>query len=186
MTKSKHPFVLLIALLLCTCVRAQNPTPAPRQLTPIAVTGATIHVGDGTVIENGTLLVSEGKIMGVGADLTVPAGYETVDATGKDLYPGLIALNSQLGLTEIGAVRATNDQREVGTFNPERPGPDCLQHRLSGNPDRAESRGTAGPGHPRGKSGQRTQQYPATRWLELRGCRRTRRRRSAHQLAQPQ
>jgi len=118
MLKMKYPLALLIFLLVCTCVRAQNPTPAARQLTPFAVTGATIHVGDGTVIENGTLLINDGKIAGVGANLTVPAGYETMAANGKEIYPGLIALNSQLGLTEIGAVRATNDQREVGLFNP--------------------------------------------------------------------
>ena len=43
---------------------------------------------------------------------------EIIDATGKHVYPGLIALNSQLGLTEIGAVRSTNDQRETGRLNP--------------------------------------------------------------------
>ncbi|NJB87034.1 imidazolonepropionase-like amidohydrolase [Lewinella marina] len=114
----KYPLALLLGLLLCTGVRAQNPTPAPDQREPLAVTGATVHVGDGTVIENATLLVRGGKIERVGANLPAPAGYRTVDATGKEVYPGMIALNSQLGLTEIGAVRATNDQREVGTFNP--------------------------------------------------------------------
>ncbi|THH37553.1 amidohydrolase family protein [Neolewinella litorea] len=114
----KYPLALLLGLLLCTGVRAQNPTPAPQQREPLAVTGATLHVGDGTVIDNATLLVANGKIEAVGTGLSVPNGYRTVDATGKHVYPGLIALNSQLGLTEIGAVRATNDQREVGTFNP--------------------------------------------------------------------
>ncbi|WP_116128141.1 amidohydrolase family protein [Lewinella sp. IMCC34183] len=118
MFQFKNQLALLLGLLICTCVRAQNPTPAPSQAGPMAVTGATIHVGDGTVIENGTLLFRDGKIERVGANVTVPDGYETVDATGKDVYPGLIALNSQLGLVEIDAVRATNDQREVGTFNP--------------------------------------------------------------------
>ncbi|MBB4078862.1 imidazolonepropionase-like amidohydrolase [Lewinella aquimaris] len=114
----KNPLTLLLVLFLCTCVPAQNPTPAARQAAPLAVTGVTVHVGDGTVIENATLLIRNGKIENVGSNLPVPAGYETLDASGKEVYPGLIALNSQLGLTEIGAVRATNDQREVGTFNP--------------------------------------------------------------------
>ncbi|CAH1000638.1 Imidazolonepropionase [Neolewinella maritima] len=108
----------LLLLFFCTCVRAQNPTPAPVQASPLAITGATVHVGDGTVIENATLLISDGRIEAVGNDLPLPDGYDRVDANGKDIYPGLIALNSQLGLTEIGAVRATNDQREVGSFNP--------------------------------------------------------------------
>jgi imidazolonepropionase-like amidohydrolase len=111
-------FLLLVFVLAGTCVRAQNPTPAAEQSGPIAITNATIHVGDGTVSENATLLLRDGRIEAVGSEITVPAGYETVDATGKEVYPGLIALNSQLGLTEIGAVRATNDQREVGVFNP--------------------------------------------------------------------
>ncbi|MFT7225866.1 MAG: hypothetical protein ACI92C_001403, partial [Neolewinella sp.] len=45
---------LLLLTLLCTSARAQNPTPAADQDKPIALTGATIHVGNGTVIENGT------------------------------------------------------------------------------------------------------------------------------------
>lgn len=84
----------------------------------MALTGATIHVGNGTVIENGTVLFKDGKLERVGSGIPVPAGYETVDVTGKQIYPGLIALNSQLGLTEIGAVRSTNDQRETGVLNP--------------------------------------------------------------------
>ena len=109
---------LLLFLLVGTCARAQNPTPAPPQSEPIAVTGATVHVGNGTVIENGTVLFRDGKLERVGANLTVPTGYRSVDASGKHVYPGLIALNSQLGLTEIGAVRSTNDQRETGRLNP--------------------------------------------------------------------
>ena len=84
----------------------------------IGIIGATVHVGNGTVIENATVVINEGVITEIGAGLPVPSGYERIDASGKQIYPGLIALNSQLGLTEIGAVRATNDQREVGTFNP--------------------------------------------------------------------
>ena len=113
-----YRLVFLFTLLATTCVRAQNPTPAAAQTTPFAVTGATVHVGDGSVLENATLLIDGGRIAGIGSGLTAPEGYETVDAAGKEIYPGLIALNSQLGLTEIGAVRATNDQREVGLFNP--------------------------------------------------------------------
>jgi imidazolonepropionase-like amidohydrolase len=109
---------LLLLTLLCTSARAQNPTPAADQNKPMALTGATIHVGNGTVIENGTVLFKDGKLERVGSGIPVPAGYETVDVTGKQIYPGLIALNSQLGLTEIGAVRSTNDQRETGVLNP--------------------------------------------------------------------
>lgn len=101
-----------------TLLHAQNPVPAAKQSSPIALIGATVHVGDGTVIENGAVLFRDGKLERVAAGGQVPAGYETVDVTDKHIYPGLIALNSQLGLTEIGAVRSTNDQRETGRMNP--------------------------------------------------------------------
>src|SRR6185503_6947025 len=53
-----------------------------------------------------------------GADVTVPADAMVVDAKGKQIYPGLILPVSQLGLIEIGAVRASNDTREIGDMNP--------------------------------------------------------------------
>ncbi len=110
-------FIIAI-LFLTTSLSAQNPTPAPAQAAPVLLRNATIHVGDGTVLEGSDLLFTDGKITEIGKGIIAPAGTRTVDATGKQLYPGLIAMNSQLGLTEIGAVRSTNDQREVGRFNP--------------------------------------------------------------------
>jgi imidazolonepropionase-like amidohydrolase len=85
----------------------------------ILVTNATIHVGNGTVIEKGALGIKNGKISEIGSAEKVGKGYEqTIDAKGQHLYPGFIAPNTQLGLVEIEAVRATNDFREVGNFNP--------------------------------------------------------------------
>ena len=110
--------LLLFLTFLCTCVRAQNPTPAPDQSRPILIRNATVHVGNGTVVEGGNVLLDAGKIVSVGTGVPAPADAEIIDATGKHVYPGLIALNSQLGLTEIGAVRSTNDQRETGRLNP--------------------------------------------------------------------
>lgn len=111
----------LVVLLLFSVgapLQAQNPVPAPDQSKPIMLRAASIHVGDGTVLEDADILFDEGKIVSVGKDLPAPADAEIVDAAGKHIYPGLIALNSQLGLTEIGAVRSTNDQRETGRINP--------------------------------------------------------------------
>jgi imidazolonepropionase-like amidohydrolase len=94
-------------------------TPASEQSGPIMVTGATVHVGNGTVIENGAIGFDKGKITFVGkASDAKTDGHEVVDAKGKHVYPGLIAPNTSLGLVEIGAVRATRDNREVGAFNP--------------------------------------------------------------------
>jgi imidazolonepropionase-like amidohydrolase len=83
-------------------------------------TNVTIHVGNGTVIENGQLGINKGKIDWVGKqDEQAPSKYKTtVDGKGQHLYPGLIAPNTRLGLEEIQAVRATRDYAEVGRFNP--------------------------------------------------------------------
>src|SRR3546814_12434321 len=71
-------------LLLAGAARAQ-PTiyPAKNQTQPVAITGATIHVGNGTVIEQGTLVFEQGKITYVGGATDAPAGAMVVDATGK-------------------------------------------------------------------------------------------------------
>jgi len=116
--KTRSLFTLLFLTFLCTCIRAQNPTPAPDQEKPVMLRYATIHVGNGTVLENADILLDEGKIVSVGKDLPAPANATVTEVRGKHIYPGLISLNSQLGLTEIGAVRSTNDQRETGRLNP--------------------------------------------------------------------
>lgn len=82
----------------------------------------TAHIGNDSVIQNSIIGIKGGKIVLV-ADATTakidPSGYdEVIDASGKHIYPGFIAPNSTLGLTEIESVRATNDFRETGTTLP--------------------------------------------------------------------
>lgn len=94
---------------------------AHAQQVPYVISGGTLHIGDGTIIENGLLIVHNGKIEYAGP--MKESGYDAntaslVDATGKHVYPGLIGLTSELGLKEISAVRATNDIYEVGVYNP--------------------------------------------------------------------
>ncbi|PHI19822.1 hypothetical protein CEQ90_11210 [Lewinellaceae bacterium SD302] len=102
-----------------TSLLAQNPTPAPEQSEKIAVSGATLHLGNGQVVENGLVLLEDGKIEYAGSQKDhSPNDYQMIDAAGKHVYPGLIALNTGLGLTEIGAVRSTRDGRETGYLNP--------------------------------------------------------------------
>ena len=95
------------------------PTPAAAQSEAILLKGATAHLGNGELIENAYIAFSEGKLTVVEAD-ALAATFKThkiIDVTGKHVYPGFIAMNSVLGLREIGAVRATNDHQEVGTLN---------------------------------------------------------------------
>ncbi len=83
------------------------------------IQNGTLHIGNGEVIENGVLVMENGKITFVGNTLkTLYKNAQVVDAKGKHIYPGLIAMNTILGLNEIDAVRATRDYSETGMFNP--------------------------------------------------------------------
>ena len=99
----------------------QNPAPAKPQTKPIALTGGTVHVGNGQVIPNGVVLFSNGMLTNVLDGTTVRLdlnGVEVIDVSGKHVYPGIISPASTVGLEEIGAVRATVDKEEVGALNP--------------------------------------------------------------------
>ena len=93
--------------------------PAKEQKGSFYLTNATIHIGNGKVIQNGTIKVTNGKIEAVGDNIAVPAGADNVtNLKGQDLYPGLILPTSTLGLIEVSSVRATQDAREIGEMNP--------------------------------------------------------------------
>jgi len=75
----------------------------------IAITGGTVYPVSGPKIENATVLIRDGKIAAVGANVAVPAGATRIDASGKWVTPGLIDGAGQMGLREIGAVQNTNE-----------------------------------------------------------------------------
>lgn len=85
-----------------------------------ALVGATIHPVSGPAIENGVVLVQDGRIAAVGtaASVTIPDGARRVDMAGKHIYPGMIDAITQMGMVEIGAVRASRDDFETGDYNP--------------------------------------------------------------------
>jgi imidazolonepropionase-like amidohydrolase len=91
--------------------------PAPPQKATFALTNATIHVGNGEVIQNGMVLVSNGKIVDVRPTAPI-ADVAVFDCKGQHIYPGLILSSSQLGLVEVNSVRATQDATEIGVLNP--------------------------------------------------------------------
>jgi len=83
-----------------------------------AITGAKIVTVSGAVIENGTVVIQDGRIAAVGAAVSIPSGAERIDGKGLSVYPGMIDASTNLGLAEIGqGANATMDLFETGTMN---------------------------------------------------------------------
>jgi imidazolonepropionase-like amidohydrolase len=83
----------------------------------IAITNGKVYPVSGPPINNGTVLIRDGMIVAVGAQVTVPAGAQTIDAKGKVVTPGLINSITELGVIEIDQVRTTNDVTAKGNNN---------------------------------------------------------------------
>ncbi|GEP94162.1 amidohydrolase family protein [Chitinophaga cymbidii] len=116
----KKLFFYILGLTACIQLQAQETIyPAKPQEGRIYLRNATIHVGNGQVINNGIIAFENGKIIAVGSDVPVPQGdVKVFDVNGEHIYPGIIVPESNLGLTEVEAVRSTNDYVEVGDINP--------------------------------------------------------------------
>jgi imidazolonepropionase-like amidohydrolase len=111
----------IVLLLLCVTLAYAQQTPAPKQSKDFAIVGATAHIGNGTVIENSIIVVSNGKITAIGPEASTTMtnqALDIIDAKGKQVYPGFIVGNGTLGLVEVDAVKASNDLSEMGTYNP--------------------------------------------------------------------
>ena len=116
---------MIIALLILSnqISFSQNPAPALPQSKSILLSGGTAHIGNGKVIENAVIGFKDGKLNLIAdATLFLPqkGAYDTIiNVSGKQIYPGFIAANTTLGISEIELVRATNDFTETGKLNPE-------------------------------------------------------------------
>ncbi len=84
---------------------------APAMAQTVAITNGRVLTGT-SVIERGTVVIQNGRIAAVGADVSAPAGAEIIDASGKVIAPGFVAVDSGLGGSEVSAVRDTNDLRQ--------------------------------------------------------------------------
>jgi tRNA(Ile)-lysidine synthetase-like protein len=106
-------FALSIGLtLLCAATFAQ-------ERDVYAIQGARIVTLAGAPIERGTIVIRDGRITDVGADAAAPAGATVIDASGLEVYPGMMDAVSELGLSEISSTPATVDLVELGDFNPQ-------------------------------------------------------------------
>jgi imidazolonepropionase-like amidohydrolase len=116
--KSNQLTYILLFLFFTMLAKAQDvPTPGANQSETITLQGGRLHVGNGTVIEKSTVIFENGMIIAAGPYTTATKG-KVIEITGQDIYPGLIATGTELGLVEIEAVRATRDANEVGLINP--------------------------------------------------------------------
>jgi imidazolonepropionase-like amidohydrolase len=102
-------------LLVSTGIVVAQQQPA----TTIAITHAKIFTLAGAPIDDGVLVIKDGKIAAVGTNVDVPSGSQVIDGKGLQVYPGLFDPVTQIGLSEVSAVSATVDTTETGTINPD-------------------------------------------------------------------
>lgn len=107
-----------ISIVACSCLALAQANAAGGD-DSFLLRGADIHPVAKAEISRGDLLVRDGRIAGVGSRLAAPKGVRVIEAKGLHVYPGMIDSATEIGLTEIGAVRETSDVTELGNFNPE-------------------------------------------------------------------
>ena len=95
--------------LVCLLLLA---APAAAAERPIVIRGGTVYPISGAPLPNGTVLIRDGKIAAVGADLPVPRRATIIDAAGGAVMPGMIDLHSHLGLYSYPEARANADGNE--------------------------------------------------------------------------
>lgn len=110
--------ILLGTLALAAAVRAHDIPPASAA-GPLLLAGGDLYTVASGVLPGHDLLIVDGRIAAIGVGLALPEGARRIDVSGQRVYPGLVALQSTLGLVEIDAVRATVDTTEIGEIAPE-------------------------------------------------------------------
>jgi len=111
---------LITLSIVCVFTATAQQTPADNQSEFIAIIGGTAHIGNGNVIQNSLITFENGVLQNVskyiGSEDT--SNMKVINAENQHIYPGFIVPNSTLGLIEIDAVRASDDDSEIGTWNP--------------------------------------------------------------------
>jgi len=102
----------------------QRAPDAPKAIAPdpngaYLLTGATVHPVAGDAIAGGAVLIRDGRIVEVAAQIAPPSDATVVDLSGAHIWPGLIDAGTDLGLMEISGVTQTRDDRELAMFQPE-------------------------------------------------------------------
>jgi len=110
----------IILSIVCVCIANAQQTPAEVQSKAVAIVGGTAHLGNTSIIQNSLIIFKNGILKTVSEYNNTEnlSKMEVIDAKGQHIYPGFIVANSTLGLIEIDAVRATDDDDELGNWNP--------------------------------------------------------------------
>lgn len=122
------PFLLSASLAACAASKPADESAAPRSVAaappfpstysaptspPTLIRGATILTGVGTRIDNGDVLIANGRIAAVGPNLNAPADARVIDAQGRWLTPGLIDVHSHLGVYPSPGLEGHSDGNEM-------------------------------------------------------------------------
>ena len=108
----------LIIALIFSIMYGNNQIPGTEQKRPILLRGGTLHTVTGDVLEEYDLLFAGGKIITIDEQIQPSPETDVLDIYGKHVIPGFIAGYTRIGLTEISAVKQTNDHSEIGEINP--------------------------------------------------------------------
>jgi hypothetical protein len=111
---------LITLSIVCVFTATAQQTPADNQSEFIAIIGGTAHIGNGNVIQNSLITFENGVLQNVSKYIGTEdtSNMKVINAENQHIYPGFIVPNSTLGLIEIDAVRASDDDSEIGTWNP--------------------------------------------------------------------
>jgi len=114
----KRP-VLALSAVMSVSLFAHDLVPGDSSKQPLFIQNATVHTVTKGTHENYDIVIENGKISQLGSNLEAPQNAKVMNANGKHVYPGLIALSTTLGMVEISAVRSTRDMSETGRATPE-------------------------------------------------------------------
>lgn len=105
--------------LFCAALLSSTTLAQTTKTASYAIKGGKVFTLAGAPIENGIVVIRDGKIVAVGANIAIPSDAQVIDATGLEVYPGMFDAVTQIGLAEISQVSATMDVSELGSYNPE-------------------------------------------------------------------
>ena len=108
----------LYYLFTASLLFSSNQIPGLDQKRPILLKGGTIHTMTGDILEGYDLLFAKGKIISIDEEIQPSPETDVYDVYEKHIVPGYIAAHTRIGLTEISAVKQTNDHSEAGDYNP--------------------------------------------------------------------